>query len=553
MRRRRFLKNCGAGLVSASCSDLLSPGIVAAAPESRLQPNQKKLRLISNHDGGILQLEPPVTIDHFRESVRAYAGTPINTVAWCVGGREVYSHDSKVAEVFGSRHSSFDSEWDWRRYQNVRSLIESGRGPLATMIEVCRQEGLDIFASVRMNSHYAIDLNSPSHSEFRLKQPELLIGHPEGYSRGSKEYGIRMGLNYAMAKVRQHMAATIVELFERFDIDGVEMDFMRHPVFFKLHEAVENSHHMTNMLRGIKRKRDAAIRATGRRVELSARVPPSLANALRVGLDVQTWMKERLIDIVIAGGGFIPFDMPFEKFVEVANGTRCEVFGSLEFLRFGGHRDPEVERAIAMRYWNAGAQGLHLFNYNGQPHDWQQQLYQEIGNPEKLARLDKRYQIDTGRQNPGSWEGHGAAFGVAIPAVQLPVTLEETPAPGGPTLQFLIADPLTSSKAAGALAKTQLRLLFENYTTQHKIEVQLNGQHLPPGRHVEFDLVNYRNQRHRRDGGRFLAGTVEYGMTCPPLRQGMNTLRIRLVKNPRRLSAPLKLALVEAVIRYRTT
>ena len=75
---------------------------------------------------------------------------------------------------------------------------------------------MGLFGSFRMNSHYGVDSASPHHSAFRLKHPQWLIGHPAGYSKESKEYGIRMGLNYAIPEVRKHMAATIVEVFTDF-------------------------------------------------------------------------------------------------------------------------------------------------------------------------------------------------------------------------------------------------------------------------------------------------------------------------------------------------
>ena len=66
------------------------------------------------------------------------------------------------------------------KINNIRGLIQSGKGPLATFVDVCHEEGMGIFGSVRMNSHYAEDPSSPRHSEFRLKHPEWLIGHPPG-------------------------------------------------------------------------------------------------------------------------------------------------------------------------------------------------------------------------------------------------------------------------------------------------------------------------------------------------------------------------------------
>ena len=551
MKRRQFLTACGAGLLGASMpaiGPLPTQGLPIAAAAA---PQRKKRRLISNHDGGIMRLEPPLTADHFRASVRSYRGTPVDAICWCVGDREVYHYDTNVGEVFGRRHSSFEDEWHWRRYENTRRLIDSGRCPLATMVAVCREEGMGIFASVRMNSHYTIDPDAPNSSEFRRTRPDLLIGHPSGYTEGSKEYGIRMGLNYAKAEVRELMATTLIELFEKFDTDGVEMDFMRHPSFFKLHEAVERGYLLTDMLRRVKQKRDEVSRTTGRRIELIARVPPTLPDALRVGLDVRTWINEGLVDVVIAGGGFIPFEMPFEEFVTAARETEVQVYGGLEFLRFRSapSSNVEIDRAIAMRFWNAGADGLQLFNYFAQPTYWKKNFLREIGNPKGLATMDKRYQIDPRRFSP-PWGGHGAAFATAVPSGQLPVALEEGDAT--PRLRIRIADDLKTAKVSGKLAGLQLQLYFENYTSGDEIEVHLNGERLPHGRRPGYDLIAYWNQNQRKDRGRFLSGSIVYDVDTPPLRRGDNAIEIRLLKRAAPLAAPLELGLVEAAIQYRS-
>ena len=551
MNRRRFLKTAGTTLIGTS---FLGPATSHFSNPLGF-PTRKKRRMLSNHDGGIMSIEPPLTAEHFREVVKSYEGTPVDTICFCLGGREVYHYNSKVAEVFGQRHKTFKNDWDWRKKNNIRGLIKSGKGPLATFVDVCHEEGMGIFGSVRMNSHYPIDPSSPSHSEFRLKHPEWLIGHPPGYSKGSKEFGIRMGLNYAIPEVQEHMAATIVEIFEDFQVDGVELDFMRHPAFFKLHEAVENHHHMTDMLRYIKNKRDQVSQAQGRSIDLAMRVPPTFADALRVGLDVKTWIREGLVDILIAGGGFIPFDMPFEEFVEAARGTDCDVFGGLELLRFMKRTGPttalDINRAIAMRFWKGGANGLHLFNYFAQPTDWKQQLFKDIGDPEKLAYLDKSYQMDQRRWFP-SWNGHGAAFSSAVPAVQLPVMLTEKPSGSGSRLSLRISDDLISAKNQGRLKKTQLRLLFDNFTSQDKIEVILNGHRLPQRSSDSFDLVSYWNKSRGPYGGKFLTGTLEYDVDCPPLQQGKNIIQVRLVKRPPGLKTPLKLSMVEVDLKYQS-
>jgi hypothetical protein len=176
-----------------------------------------------------------------------------------------------------------------------------------------------------------------------------------------------------------------------------------------------------------------------------------------------------------------------------------------------------------------------------------------MGDPERLASLDKRYQMDRRRWFPGGWGSHGAAFSSAVPAVQLPVTLTEAPSGGGPRLQIRISDDLDSAKSRGILAKTRLRLLFGNSTLQDKIEVHLNGERLPENRPAPYDLIAFWNRHRGPYQGEYLSGTVDYEVGCPPLRQGTNIIQVRLVKRTPNLTAPLKLDMVEAFIQYRSS
>ena len=66
---------------------------------------------------------------------------------------------------------------------------------------------------------------------------------------------------------------------------------------------------------------------------LIVRGPPTIADSTRTGIDVVEWMNDDLVDIVVAGGGFIPFETPVHEFVEAARSTHCRVYGCLEATR----------------------------------------------------------------------------------------------------------------------------------------------------------------------------------------------------------------------------
>ena len=317
--------------------------------------------ILVNDDGWIMHSDTsPLTPEHFREQmVATYRDTPVDALLWSIGGHETYHIETEVGDVFGVGDDRPRTPQEETRYQNIQRLIRDHGGPLTAMAKVCREESIRLFPSVRMNNHYEMKPSSLSHSRMRLKHPEWLIGHGEKLTPGSIEWGIRTGLNFAVPEVRAHFVAFVTELFERFDIEGVEMDFQRHPGFFKLDEAFSSRHLITDMMTEIRRNLAALNESRGRSMQLAVRVSETLDANNRLGLDVERWIKHGLVDIVMVGGGFMPFDMNIEEFVAAASETECRIHGCIESMRPTAQDD--AMRGAAQRIWDAGADGLYLF------------------------------------------------------------------------------------------------------------------------------------------------------------------------------------------------
>ena len=150
---------------------------------------------------------------------------------------------------------------------------------------------------------------------------------------------------------------TVDELVERFDVDGVEMDFMRHPGWFRVEEARANAYLMTDLLRRVRARLLRTADRRGRRQWSIVRVPPTLADSLRTGLDVEEWIRSGLVDIVVVGGGFIPFETPVDEFVTAAAGTGCLIYGCIEATRY---IDDRHLRGLASRWYDDGSDGVYL-------------------------------------------------------------------------------------------------------------------------------------------------------------------------------------------------
>ena len=509
-------------------------------------PSDVSRTILVNDDGWIMSDPAPVTPEVFREKmVATYRDTPVDALLWSVDGHEVYQYESEVGEVFGEGWDDLDQWGGTDRYENIRGLMRDHGGPLTALAEVCHSEGLKLFPSLRMTTHYETAPGSPGEGRLRGDHPEWLIGHGRELTPDSVEWGIRTGLNYAVPEVRAHQLAIISELFERFDVDGLELDFMRHPGYFKVEEAFSSRHLITDMLTLVRQRKSAASAERGKELRLAIRVPETLADCLRVGLDVPTWIANGLVDVVVVGGGFVSFGARYEEFVEAARGTDTQVYGCIESLR--PTAQDEVIRAVADRIWHAGVDGLYLFNYFSRSVEWKQRVLNEIASPENLVRRDKRYQIDHADRVGGPGQ-LSASFRYGLPAVQLPSTLQPPDSDVGPTLSLTVADDVESAAQDGSLGECTLRLRLERFLPGQRLTISLNGADLTwEAATVSTEswavTTHDRSKPHREERAGWLrtpwyfeeiaepATVVEVAVGPPALRQGENEVRVALARD----------------------
>jgi hypothetical protein len=519
--------------------------------------------IICTDDGWLLSATPPLTLEEMKEKmIDAYAGTPA-ALWWSTGDHEIYQFETEIGELVGAALGDGDSVADRAIAANVRHLIETCGGPLSALIGLCRAADLPFFPRVRMNSHYDVDPSSPGWGRFRREHPELLIGRPgEDLPEGSIEHGIRTGLNYVFPQVRQYMAAIICEVFERFDVDGVEMDFMRHPAFFRTTEAFQNRHHMTDLLCHVRAHMDQAGAERGKHIQLAVRVPPTLADAARIGLDVTEWMAAGLVDIVVAGGGFIPYETPIEEFVRAGESKGVQVYGCIEATR---HADEKNLRAIASRFWAAGAAGIYLYNFYTAGPEWNKRVLNQLADPEALKYLDKRYELDQSARFTTPYHcaypvtNIEAAFRYGNPAAQLPIVLEQSLAGQGPRCCLEVADDLAAARTAGALARCTLTLRFDGLTPDDELALKLNQVSLQSSSR-QGPFYSWKRQEVEAQFWTHYPVQIveveqpcvylEFEVDCPPLRQGKNELEIHLLTRDRAGCEPVVLKAVELLVEY---
>ena len=527
-------------------------------------------RLILCNDGGTLAgptLEAPIgaeglvklTIDPLRD-------TGIDTLYWQLGTdpfrgyfnsrlSDIYSHRTEVGYCWGDKGSRFPSAGTWRIHENTRSMMEEGTDPPEVIIESGHRAGLSVFLSMRVNDMHDGRLGDPEHpllSPMKRAHPEWLLGLSATPWEGSRNYGFsRFAYDFAVPEVREYKLALARETIENYDLDGLDFDFVRFPRLFRKDTGSENAPLITEMLRALKGCLDEKSERLGRPLEFSVRVPPTFEHALAFGLDVQVWIEEQLIDVLIAG--VVQGDMrrlPVEAFVEKASGSGIRVIAQNPGFYNGGrpassqviwggppYCTPEMCRASALAHWRAGVDGLYLWNDHLIPFSLDQGYartsWHEIADPDTLKRRDKHYLLDD-RRIKGGMDGE-QEYSTA-PDGPIPTLLNEVGDVAA--IKLDVADDVETARDEGVLLSASLRTMIVHLTALDELSYRLN-EHALDRKSASCRLL-------------YNDCWLEWEVG-PLLRLGWNELQLRVRKRNPCIDAPLRVESVEVLLRYRGT
>ena len=164
----------------------------------------------------------------------------------------------------------------------VHRHILDGGDPFKDFIERCRARGQKPFISLRLNDlHHLGHADTPKNKRGVHAICRFYVEHPE-YRLG----GRGSGHNWAIPEARAYKFALIKEICENYDIDGFELDFMRHPKFFKgSTPREERVKIITDFVADVRKLLDRTARQ-GQRRWLCARVPCKLSMHDAVGIDL---------------------------------------------------------------------------------------------------------------------------------------------------------------------------------------------------------------------------------------------------------------------------
>ena len=515
LTRRCFLGTAGALVGSSWLAGLPGcSGRQEGLEEARRKAVERRRRLILDDDGDLVyDPEAAKGAEAFVGlRLQPILGTPVDSIAWCI--------------MWGIAQGPGQTRY-WQTQQQNRPLNEAIQDPTPIMVEGIHRHGLEVFGSLRMND---------THDAFGMPEGKLIyppkVAHPdwllgEQSQKGSPfttlEAAMWSGLNFAIPEVREDRLWWVRHTAENYDLDGVDLNFFRMPWYFKPGEEEAGAPLMNDLIQGAHRIVRRVSESRQRPMLLGVRVPGTLEACRRIGLDVETWLKQGWVDRMLIGGGYTVFTNPAQELVKLGHGHNVPVYPCIN-CGLGVFGSDEAMRGAASNIFQAGADGIYLWNYQyrkvpmlayGRPVPEAYELLEDIQSAASLQFRDKRFGVDY-IQDIGP-------YAIASHPGRLPLELGRgNPGPAA-TLELPVGDDLEAAGRSGRPGSVHLDLDVEGLGRGERLGGRLNGG----GLSLEAG---------QSDGEDAAAGQKRLG--CPVqlemVRQGINRLEVWVEKGRRR-------------------
>ena len=313
----------------------------------------------------------------------------------------------------------------------MRALTDGGVDPYGLVVGRLRAGGCRVLAKLRVNDCHHVTGFPERSSRFWLQHPEWRIGRSETGSdieqnlcahpsvgpieRDNIAKRRSLLLDYAVPEVRRHRLSIVREFMERYDVDGLTLNFLREPYCVSF--PARNAHLLTEFVSGCREIVNESVRRRGEaRPILGAVLPWDPAFCRNMGLEVEQWIEGGLLDYVSPTETWVTsFNMPIRSWAGLASGTPCAVYpGIIGMTSYNndvclpeeyqtvkeddirGERPKtskptrENVRALAHGFYAEGADGVSTFNlYTRVSND----LYPlpEICRPESISGKERHY------------------------------------------------------------------------------------------------------------------------------------------------------------------
>ena len=348
-----------------------------------------KYKCLYNHEALILfttqtpyqSYEEDVTDEQVISYVEELRNTSVDAIMCCPQAWQTPAYYSEIDRKWQDEAPyqkeplpECDLKYFEKAYYRMRRymLRKPTPDPVALTFKKAKEIGLGFFISYRMNeNHYMKFENCPTHCKFWRERRDLRI-QPRGEQRADRH--VPMPLNYQFPEVRDYYFSLIKELVDKYDIDGLELDFVRSIQLFSPKTTDEDREIMTNFIQRVKEFITLESTKRGKKILLCARIPRSINECMEIGLDIESWGKKRLIDMAnIYFYNLFPIKTTPQEFRQLMPNTL--IYGEMNFVMRKGrtpdnftygiyrYNTPHIYETSALVFWDLGTDGIGFFNF----------------------------------------------------------------------------------------------------------------------------------------------------------------------------------------------
>jgi hypothetical protein len=300
---------------------------------------QKQTRcLYALNDGNGLFYRGYRTREELLEEVGIYQHSDVKGVLFAVASGEIVNYPSRTGVAWmAGPEEAVDTSGHLKLKQGVESLLQKDIVPIEVYADYLHRHNIEIHAMYRLG----IIRDIPPSMIWRddglvARRPDLRMRDKDGTPLEKA--------SYAYPEVRAFMLGLIREVAETYDIDGVNLGFIRGPHFvgyedivvkdfqdkqgFDIRTIDENdiraqqhrADYVTEFVRSARELVDEVSKRKGSKIDLSAMVYiGEYEYNLFFGLDIKRWLDEKLLDQLFTTA-------PFESgFLDAARTNGCQI------------------------------------------------------------------------------------------------------------------------------------------------------------------------------------------------------------------------------------
>ena len=397
---------------------------------------------------------------------------PAELVKWKF--HAIDSPDVQIDSVWWSWGEGHQAPWPSKTMplydaDGYRQWQRAGVDIVQIFLDAAKSRGIESFYDYRINGSDN-DLGPVRKIPMKEKHPDWLIHtwNENGY------------FNFAIKGVRDYKLGILREIAERYDFDGIALDFARVCPVLPPGQAWQLREHLTQFMRELRHITFEVAGKRGRPLLIGIRIPENLQGCHFDGIDIESWVAENLIDIVAPG--VRSFDVDLGAFRRITAGTQVKLYPSIDDHHASdGYATPplEIYRGVAANWLQQGADGIQVFNFNHAPDFpyggvWNTHLaaYQQIGDLQTLHHKNKVFVVQrrggghgtTVVPNPEDWTTPRWMYFNTNMLAPLPAPLAND-GKADTLLQIAVGDDLAA--AGNNLESIELRLLLSDPAAQN--------------------------------------------------------------------------------------